>query len=105
MKIALISGGTSGIGKATVKQLLEEGYGVATFSRNREKCKSLENDLKNENLLVANADVTKENDMNNIVNQTLNKFQKIDILINNAGFGALGLFYSIIFSKIHPDHG
>lgn len=90
-KTVLISGGTEGMGKATALQLLDERFNVVIFSRNSEKCKSLNNELKKkfdaENFIVLQADVTNEKDVTNVVNKTIQKFKKIDILINNAGFG------------------
>ncbi|MBI2548608.1 SDR family oxidoreductase [Candidatus Woesearchaeota archaeon] len=90
-KVVVISGGTEGIGKATVVQLLSEGFNVVTFSRENNRCKSLNNELKknfdSETFIVMQADVTNEKDMSNIVNKAIQKFKKIDVLINNAGFG------------------
>jgi len=91
MKTVLITGGTEGIGKASAIKLMEEGFNVSTFSRNKAKCDSLAKELEkkysSDNFLVMQGDVTKEEDMKKVLNNTLNKFKNIDILFNNAGFG------------------
>jgi uncharacterized protein len=87
----LISGGTDGIGKAAVSQLLQDGCNVATFSRNKTKVDALKKELANNydagRFLVSVGDVAKESDLKKIVAATIKKFKKIDILVNNAGFG------------------
>jgi NADP-dependent 3-hydroxy acid dehydrogenase YdfG len=87
MKTALISGGTSGIGKATVKQLLDDGFNVATFSSSKEKCEALKKEVKDKKLLVLKGDVSSEKDVESIVKETIIRFGSIDVLVNNAGFG------------------
>lgn len=90
-KTVIISGGTSGIGKAGVERLLQDGFNVATFSRDKGKCKDLEIRLQqnwdSERFLITSADVSNENEMHDFVATTLKKFNSIDILVNNAGFG------------------
>ena len=90
-KTVLISGGTEGIGKGAVIQLLDDGFNVATFSRSKNKCNSLTKELAakyNQNrFLVMTGDVTDENSLKKVVNETIKKFNSIDILINNAGIG------------------
>jgi len=91
MKTALISGGSEGIGKGAVIQLLNDGFNVSTFSRDKSKCTALFNELKkkypNDKFLVLEADVTDENSMKKVVDQTIKKFKNIDVLFNNAGIG------------------
>lgn len=91
MKTALITGGTKGIGKASVIKLLEEGFNVSTFSRDKSKSDSLVKELRekfsSDKFLVMQGNVIKEDDMKKVVNDTLKKFNKVDILFNNAGFG------------------
>jgi NADP-dependent 3-hydroxy acid dehydrogenase YdfG len=90
-KTVLISGGTKGIGKAAVLALLEEGFNVATFSRDKNTCNEFEKELSNnwdpERFLITNANVSSEEEMQKFVASTIQKFNSIDILINNAGFG------------------
>lgn len=90
-KTALISGGTSGIGKAVVLQLLQEGYNVVTFSRSAEKVNALKEELsgryEDERFLVMEGDVTDEGDITSVVDEVVKKFGAIDVLVNNAGIG------------------
>ena len=90
-KTVFLSGGTSGIGKETLRQFLEVGYNVATFSTNEEKCTVLADELAStysvDRILVSHGDVTDQDDVTRIVAETVEKFGAIDILVNNAGFG------------------
>lgn len=91
MKVILISGGTKGIGKAVVEQLLSEGMSVATFSRNHEQVATLQAELSSkydeDRFLVTTGDVTDENNVITLVDKVVAKFGQIDVLVNNAGVG------------------
>jgi 3-oxoacyl-[acyl-carrier protein] reductase len=90
-KVAVITGGGSGIGKETVKLFLREGAKVAVFdifTGDAEKIyrdMGLAKDTEIENTLCAMADVSKRGELRSAVDATLQRFGKIDILINNAG--------------------
>jgi NADP-dependent 3-hydroxy acid dehydrogenase YdfG len=90
-KTVLISGGTKGIGRGMVTRLLEEGYKVATFSRNEKEVNALTKKLgekySKRKFLVMQADVTDEESLKKVIKETNLKFKGIDILINNAGIG------------------
>jgi NADP-dependent 3-hydroxy acid dehydrogenase YdfG len=90
-KTILISGGTKGIGKGAVIQCLNEGNNVITFSRDEKNCKRLREELSakysKEKFLVFNANVTKEEDVKDVVEKTIAQYRQIDVLINNAGIG------------------
>lgn len=90
-KTVLISGGTKGIGRGAVIQLLKDGFNVATFSRDQNKTDALQSELTNQfppsQFLVLSADVTSESSILNLVGQVVQKFGSVDILINNAGIG------------------
>lgn len=91
-KVALITGGGSGIGKATAGVLAQEGVNVAIFGRRREKLQETAAELREaggEVLPVAGS-VTSEDDVRKAVEMTLGAFGKIDILVNNAGVGRVG---------------
>ncbi len=90
-KTILISGGTSGIGKAMVLQLLKDGYNVSTFAPQPPSVNAFIKELSQifdpASFLIQAGDVTKEAGLKKIVSATVKKFKKIDILINNAGYG------------------
>lgn len=82
-KNILITGASSGIGKATVDLLLQKGHNVVAISRDISKL-----GLKDSaHLLQLNADVTDIDKTQEIVKQALGNFGSIDVLINNAGLG------------------
>ena len=83
-KVALITGGTSGIGAETARLFIEEGAKVIISGRSEEKGQILSDELgKNSKYLLS--DVKKEADIENSIKETVNHFGKLDILFNNAG--------------------
>ena len=86
-KVALITGGTSGIGKATAIRFAAEGAQVAITGRNAEHGEQVVQDILangGESVFIR-SDVRRSEDCRNAVNQTLERFGKIDVLFNNAG--------------------
>lgn len=92
-KVVFITGASSGIGKAAAEIFADNGHIVYGTTRKIDISKSLE---REENTFMGNTyklvylDVCDENTINNAVNYILSKEMKIDILINNAGFGIAG---------------
>lgn len=90
-KTALISGGTQGIGRGAVRQLLNDGFNVVTFSRDQSKIdeliKYLSASYDDSKYLVVSGDVRSEESIISVVKQAKEKFGQIDVLINNAGVG------------------
>lgn len=86
-KVALITGGTSGIGAATARLLAKEGAKVAIVGRNKEKGVSTvkEIQLDGGDALFLQADVSRPSDARKIVEETVKHFGRLDILFNNAG--------------------
>lgn len=85
-KIALVTGGTSGIGKEIVKELLDKGCKVITCYHNNEtSAKETENEFNNENLNIIKCDVSNEEEVISMFNIVKEKYNKIDYLVNNAG--------------------
>jgi len=84
-KICLITGASKGIGRACAVKFLDNGYIVINASR------SNTNPVKHDDYHFIKTDVAKESDIKNLIAKVLKKFKKIDVLINNAGFGKFAL--------------
>nr|XP_049694217.1 17-beta-hydroxysteroid dehydrogenase 14 isoform X2 [Helicoverpa armigera] len=82
-KVVIVTGSSSGIGAAIAVQFAEEGAKVAIVGRNQEKLNNVAKKCGKPLVLVA--DVTKEEDIKRIIDETLRVFGKLDILVNNAG--------------------
>jgi short-subunit dehydrogenase len=91
-KVVAITGGSEGIGKALVELLLEQGASVATCSRHYDKLYALQVNYPGRPLHTLTCDVSREEDCQRFIQSTLKTFDKIDILINNAGISMRGLF-------------
>jgi short-subunit dehydrogenase len=88
-KVVLITGCSSGIGRELSEQLTEKGYIVVTTARDLKTLDSLKVSLK------LQLDVTNKESISLAINETISRFQKIDILINNAGYSLRGALEEI----------
>ena len=87
-KIALITGATSGIGKATAKEFSKNGYNLIITGRRKEKLKAIAKKLKEKyaiKILPLVFDVRKNSEVKKAINSLTDKWNKIDVLVNNAG--------------------
>ncbi|HEY6955672.1 MAG TPA: SDR family oxidoreductase [Flavisolibacter sp.] len=91
-KVAVVTGGTDGIGKALVDALLAQGAKVSTCGRDHDKLYKLRRDYASYPLHIVVADVSNENDCRHFIESTIKVFGGIDILINNAGVSMRSLF-------------
>ncbi|PLX06444.1 MAG: short-chain dehydrogenase/reductase [Marinilabiliales bacterium] len=82
----LITGATSGIGKATAEFFLEKSWNVIATGRNSNKLE----ELKNKGAKIIELDVTSDSDINNLITYLVNNKVLVDVLVNNAGFGQFG---------------
>lgn len=87
-KVIIITGASQGIGLAAAKLLSEKGAKVVLAARSEDKLNEISKDIKNS--FPIKTDVTKEEDAKRLVDETIEKFGRIDILINNAGQGMHG---------------
>ncbi|RMD76390.1 MAG: oxidoreductase [Bacteroidetes bacterium] len=85
-KVALVTGASSGIGKATVRQLLADGLEVYAAARRVERMRELEADGAH----VLAMDITREEDIQRVVETIRKQSGGVDVLVNNAGFGLYG---------------
>ncbi len=86
-KVALVTGASSGMGKAIAKLFAQEGAKVVVIARRVERLEELVNEIKNDGgeAIATAGDVTSEDDIQNAINTALDKFGKLDIVVNNAG--------------------
>lgn len=84
-KVVIITGASSGIGKALAEKFASEGWNVVISARRLDRLKALEEKYGNDSMLSVKTDVTQESDCKNLIEKTIERFGKIDVLINNAG--------------------
>jgi NADP-dependent 3-hydroxy acid dehydrogenase YdfG len=94
-KVILITGASSGIGKSTAKLLSSEGHVVYGSARRTDRMA----DLKDAGVTVIKMDVTDDASMVGGVNQMINEHGRIDVLINNAGYGSFGSLEDVPLSE------
>ena len=97
-KIIVVTGGSRGIGAEIVRRLARSGYTIILNYNHSEQCaKNVENELKKEGLTVDifKADVSKREEADKLINFALEKYEKIDALVNNAGISQTRLFTDI----------
>ena len=88
MKTVLITGASRGIGAATAKKFAQNGYNVIiNYVSNDEAALKLKKELEafNVKILVEKADISKEENVKKMVDETIKTFGNIDVLVNNAG--------------------
>jgi dehydrogenase/reductase SDR family protein 7B len=102
-KVALVTGASSGIGRELCLQLAQKGYYVAGMARNIDKLNELYNEIKKLNcvFLPVQGDVRIESDCKKLIDITLEKWGRIDILINNAGISMRALFDEVRLDVLH----
>ncbi|MCM3005638.1 SDR family NAD(P)-dependent oxidoreductase [Priestia koreensis] len=93
--VAVITGGASGIGAETARLFVSEGAKVVLVDLNEEKGKAFEEELKaiTPHVLFIKADITSEEEVENIFAQAVSTFGTVDVVFNNAGIG-----------RVHPSH-
>ena len=97
-RVAIVTGGTGGLGKEVVSKFLEEGAKVfSTYTRKEglEACKVLRDEYKS-SLIFGKADVTKENHMAKVVSKTVEIFNKVDLLVNIVGASRVRALWILI---------
>jgi NADP-dependent 3-hydroxy acid dehydrogenase YdfG len=93
-KVAIVTGASSGIGYATSLKLSEVGVRVVAGARRSDRLQDLEKQIikNNGEILIQKLDVTSKSDCDSLASAAVNKWGKIDVLINNAGMMPLSYF-------------
>lgn len=97
-KVIIVTGASRGIGREIVKELAHKGYIiVANYNKSENKAMELKKELESQNINIDifKADVSKREEVKKLVEFTLDKYKKIDVLINNAGISESKLFTDI----------
>ena len=90
-KVVIITGASSGIGAAAARSLAQYGCKLTLAARSVDKMQALASELPTESLVVR-ADMTEPSDINNMVEQTLEHFGRVDVMFANAGIFIHGDF-------------
>ncbi len=100
-KTILITGASKGIGRAIAKIFIEKGWNVIATMRNPK----IETELtKFDNVLVNELDITKPDTIERAIHEGIQKFGKIDVLVNNAAFGQYGLFEAVTPEQVEEQY-
>jgi len=94
-KVVLVTGASAGMGKETAKLLVEMGFVVYAAARRLEKMK----DLQSLGVKLLKMDVTEDASMVKGVNEILSNEKRIDVLVNNAGYGSYGALEDVPMSE------
>lgn len=103
-KTVLITGASRGIGREMARLFAKNNYNVViNYNKSEKEAKELEEELNSEgyDVRIFKADVSNVNEANALVNFTIGQFEKIDVLINNAGISRFNLFTDISFDEWH----
>ena len=97
-KTIIVTGASRGIGAAIVKMLAKEDYNIVlNYNKSEEIARKMQEEFtkQGKNVEIFKADVSKREEVKKLIEFTINKFEKIDVLINNAGISQTRLFTDI----------
>jgi len=93
-KVCIVTGASGGIGKAMVEKLVKAGATLVLAARRLEVLEGIKSKLPSQsNVLCVKCDVTKQEDLENLVNETIKQFGRIDVLVNGAGVSSQHPFW------------
>lgn len=99
-KVVVITGASSGIGRALAKEFASLGSKLSLAARRTELLEELLEELPGTEILIQKTDVSKENDCRVLIEETIKRFGQIDVLINNAGISMRALFEDLDLNVI-----
>lgn len=100
-KVVIITGASSGIGKAIACKFAKEGCRLTLAARRINLLEQLKEQLNGTEILIQQTDVSKEEECKRLIEETVKRFGKIDILVNDAGISMRALFEDLDLSVIH----
>jgi short-subunit dehydrogenase len=100
-KVVVITGASSGIGKALAEKYAEEGWNLVLAARRLDRLQELKDKWSNTEILAVQTDVTHEDDCRKLIEMAVEKFGRIDVLINNAGISMRALFHNVDLKVLH----
>ncbi len=100
-KVVIITGASSGIGKALAEKYASEGWDLVLAARRIEKLQELKNQLTGVEVLTVKTDVTQEADCKYLIDSAIQKFEKINLLINNAGVSMRASIEDVDMDVLH----
>ena len=104
-KVAVVTGGTEGIGRATALKLAQEGANVAICARRKEPLDSTAAEIQKFGVqaLAVQADMSKADDIERFMKAVAERFGRVDILVNNAGTSKRGAFLELTDAEWSAD--
>jgi short-subunit dehydrogenase len=101
-RVILITGASTGIGAATAELFARKGWAVVLAARSQDKLEKLAADITSAGgkALAIPTDVTVQSDIERLVQQTVQKFGRIDVLVNNAGVGIAGTLDTVDLERL-----
>lgn len=101
-KVIIITGASSGIGLACARDFAARGAKISLAARSADKLTEIEKELTNagHEVLVTPTDVSKQKDCQILIDETVQRFGKIDVLVNNAGISMRALFKDLDLSVL-----
>ncbi len=91
-KVVIVTGAGTGIGAATAKRFLQEGASVVLNGRRKDKLEETAHGFPSDRILIDNGDVSDREYFPGLAKRTIDRFRRIDVLVNNAAVSAFGPF-------------